>query len=134
MDQDVAFPVSEPATASQGSDQGLSGLSGSGPAQGPAQGAAPALEGQVIVAPRQRPRGRFMGYRMPEEWRAKIQAGKLLARAHLIALGKVDKHPAQLAVERAMIKDLLDKVIPNLSSVDVISDSEQVIRITTRME
>lgn len=64
--------------------------------------------------------GRKAGFRHSEETRNKIKAKQLINRMTKIAMGEVDAEPYQVNAAKA----LLNKVLPDLRSVDHTGDLE----------
>lgn len=100
----------------------------------PAEGAEGAPAPLERAAPRQRLRGRFTGHLMPDYIRAKIQTSAVITRLTKIALGKIEGHPAQLMAQVAAGKVILDRSLPVLQAVRVVTDGDDVQVIITRME
>lgn len=64
--------------------------------------------------------GRKPGYRHTQKTREKIQAAQLINRLYSGAMGEVDLTPAQVNAAKA----LLNKVLPDLSSVEIDAEVE----------
>lgn len=62
--------------------------------------------------------GRRPGYRHTQKTREKIQASQLINRLYSGAMGEVDLTPAQVNAAKA----LLNKVLPDLSAVEIDGD------------
>jgi hypothetical protein len=137
MERDVVSVGLESASDSVGSELGGSERAALEPLDGAAEGAVRAVSAErttLLPAP-PRPRGRCLGYRMPEEWRAKIQTGMAISFLHRVVRGKMDHiHPACLSQRVQSAKILLGKTVPDLAAVQVIEQAERRIEITTVME
>lgn len=64
--------------------------------------------------------GRIKGFRHDENTRNKIQGAALINRLHLIAMGEIEASAQQVNAA----KTLLNKILPDLQSVESVVDME----------
>lgn len=68
---------------------------------------------------------RIKKIRHDDETRAKIQAAQIINRLQKCVMGEVELSPSQVSAA----KTLLDKILPNLSAVDMNAQTENTHRV-----
>lgn len=72
--------------------------------------------------------GRRPGYRHTQATRDKIQAGTLVHRLHKVAMGEIEATAQQVNAA----KTLLNKVLPDLSAIEI--DAELEAEVVTKIQ